>query len=121
VKELLLFVLLRRNKKPRQSSRSKQASIPAKAPSPYAAVSIKPGNSPCEAVKRIAGERYLKSEAPSLPLADCDHPPCHCLYVHHEDRRDGAQDRRLPNSLSERLFAQSREERRKRRGRRKTD
>ena len=34
--------------------------------------------------------RYLSSEAPLLPLDQCDRPDqCECRYRHYEDRRDG--------------------------------
>lgn len=128
MKELLLILIvacvvffIARRKKAGKDPRNKPVSDKTTAPSPFAAVSIKPGESPCEAASRILNKRYLRAEAPSLPLADCDHARCDCLYVHHDDRRDDEDDRRLPNSLSEQLYSQSKKERRARRGRRKTD
>lgn len=128
MKELLLILIvacvvffIARRKKAGKNPRTRPVSGKTTAPSPFAAVSIKPGKSPCDAASRILHKRYLRAEAPPLPLADCDHARCDCLYVHHEDRRDDENDRRLPNSLSERLFGQTQKERRTRRGRRKTD
>lgn len=128
MKELLLILIvvcvvfaIARRKKSGKKSRKVPTSDKAKAPSLFAAVSIKPGKFPCDAAARILHKRYLTADAPPLPLADCDHARCDCLYVHHDDRREDENDRRLPNSLSERLFGQTQKERRTRQGRRKTD
>ncbi len=61
----------------------------------YHAVSIKPGAYACSAANDIAGQRFLASEAPSLPLPDCDAADCECHFTHHNDRRSG-KDRRSP-------------------------
>lgn len=61
----------------------------------FHAVSIKPGAFACRAANEIAGQRILASEAPSIPLPDCDATECNCHFVHHEDRRSG-KDRRSP-------------------------
>lgn len=59
----------------------------------YAAVSVDPGRQACRAAKKLEGERFLSTEAPSLPLADCDESTCGCHYRKHEDRR-ADEDRR---------------------------
>ena len=61
----------------------------------YHAVSIRPGSYACSAVNEIAGERFLASEAPELPLPGCTAVKCECHFVHHRDRRTG-KDRRSP-------------------------
>ncbi len=61
---------------------------------PYAAVSIRPGNSACAAAKALRERRFLPQEAPITPLADCNSPHCDCRYVHYADRRSGDDDRR---------------------------
>jgi hypothetical protein len=61
----------------------------------YHAVSIKPGAYACSAANDMAGQRFLASEAPSLPLPDCNAAGCECHFTHHEDRRSG-KDRRSP-------------------------
>ena len=63
--------------------------------SKYHAVSIKPGAYACSAANDLAGDRFLASEAPSLPLPDCDAAECDCHFTHHKDRRTG-KDRRSP-------------------------
>ncbi|HSM29748.1 MAG TPA: hypothetical protein VK854_03535 [Woeseiaceae bacterium] len=63
--------------------------------SKYHAVSIKPGTYACSAANDLAGERFLASEAPSLPLPGCDATECDCHFTHHKDRRTG-KDRRSP-------------------------
>lgn len=63
--------------------------------SAYHAVSIKMSSSACQAAKDIAGQRFLSSVAPQLPLPDCDAAECHCRFAHHTDRRSG-KDRRSP-------------------------
>ena len=63
--------------------------------SKYHAVSIKPGAYACSAANDLAGDRFLASEAPSLPLPGCDADDCDCHFTHHKDRRIG-KDRRSP-------------------------
>jgi hypothetical protein len=61
----------------------------------YHAVSIKPGAYACSAANEIAGQRFLATEAPNLPLPGCDAAECDCHFTHHNDRRTG-KDRRSP-------------------------
>ena len=61
----------------------------------YHAVSIKPGAYACSAANDIAGQRFLATEAPNLPLPGCDAAECECHFTHHDDRRTG-KDRRSP-------------------------
>ena len=63
--------------------------------SKFHAVSVKPGAYACSAANNIAGQRFLASQAPSLPLPECDASECDCHFVHHNDRRTG-KDRRSP-------------------------
>jgi hypothetical protein len=51
------------------------------------AVTIEPGRKACEAARKADGVRFLATEAPRLPLADCDAPACTCHYRHYDDRR----------------------------------
>ena len=53
----------------------------------YHAVSIKPGAYACSAANEIAGQRFLATEAPNLPLPGCDAAECDCHFTHHNDRR----------------------------------
>ena len=61
----------------------------------YHAVSIKPGAYACNEANEIAGDRFLASEAPEIPLPGCTSSNCECHFVHHKDRR-GGKDRRSP-------------------------
>jgi hypothetical protein len=61
----------------------------------YHAVSIKPGAYACSAANEMAGERFLATEAPEIPLPGCQSSNCECHFVHHNDRRAG-KDRRSP-------------------------
>ncbi len=80
----------------RPGDRREQGTPPAlKNKSKYHAVSIKPGAYACSAANRMAGQRFLASQAPDLPLPDCDTAECDCHFVHHNDRRSG-KDRRSP-------------------------
>ena len=63
--------------------------------SKFHAVSIKPGAYACRAANETAGQRFLASEAPTLPLPACDAAECDCHFNHHNDRRAG-KDRRSP-------------------------
>jgi hypothetical protein len=63
--------------------------------SKFHAVSVKPGAYACMAANTLAGQRFLASQAPNLPLPDCDAANCECHFIHHDDRRTG-KDRRSP-------------------------
>lgn len=48
----------------------------------------------CAAAKTTAGRRFLATEAPLLPLTDCDRrDQCQCRYRHFPDRRKGPRRR----------------------------
>ena len=49
------------------------------------------GINPCGAVRAIAEKRFLSSEAPILPLPDCDSDECRCVYKRFDDRRVDAR------------------------------
>ena len=86
-------------------------------------------NQPCRAALKLRDHAFLSSEAPPLPLPECDRREgCHCEYSTHDDRRDG-HDRRypaedivasddlvLPDSA---VLTKDRREKKERRGRRK--
>ena len=72
----------------RVSGRSKGGTV-------YHAVSIKPGAYACTQANEMAGERFLATKAPELPLDGCMSSNCECRFVHHDDRRTG-KDRRSP-------------------------
>jgi hypothetical protein len=88
----------------------------------YRCVGIQPADPlmACDAVKGIAGQRFLPGQAPKLPLPDCMVDRCSCRYVHFDDRRGGS--RRAATGIQvRRLQPMDWEERRHNRGRRKTD
>ncbi len=45
----------------------------------------------CRAVHAFAGQRILSSEAPRLPVPDCNVAECACRFQHHADRRGGVR------------------------------
>ena len=71
----------------------------------YRAVSIKCGKNPCSAGKRMEGKRVLVGQFPKIPLSGCDAKKCECTYVHHADRRSGADRRDVIRSRSNDNFA----------------
>ena len=66
--------------------------------SSYHAVSIKFKSRACMAAKTIEGQRFLSSEAPRLPLPECDVTDCQCHFAHHKDRRVSKDRRNVFNS-----------------------
>lgn len=51
-------------------------------------IAIEPGGRACEAVRELAGQRYLSEDAPRLPLDECQCvQDCRCVYRHYPDRR----------------------------------
>lgn len=56
--------------------------------SSYHAVEIQRTERACEASRGTIGKRFLSTEAPPLPLSQCDRPnACRCSYRHFSDRR----------------------------------
>ena len=78
-----------------EERKERRTSPALKNSSKYHAVSVKPGAYACSAANNIAGQRFLASQAPTLPLPDCDADQCECHFMHHNDRRTG-KDRRSP-------------------------
>ena len=102
--------------------------FPAQAISPsssnhnaYEAVSIHPYKDRCTDAQQVAGQRFLSSEAPPLPLENCTSEKCHCVYMHHSDRRSGTDRRANHNSSEEFLTARGSQNRRSSHGRRASD
>lgn len=76
-------------------------------------------NSSCDAVQALKGQRFLSTDAPRLPLLECTSPEtCSCVYRKYADRRTGPR-REMDSSGLRRSSPNP--ERRRRRGRRKTD
>lgn len=48
----------------------------------------------CDAAKLLQDRVFLATDAPSLPLPECDHSSCRCRYEYLDDRRQ--EDRRSP-------------------------
>lgn len=89
-------------------------------PSHWHAVAIRPKGQCCEAVQACRSARYLSSDAPRLPLAECSTADtCTCVYKHHADRR--AQPRRQDEKDGLRRSGKVGQERRLSGDRRKTD
>lgn len=88
---------------------------------PFHAVAIRAGKQCCAEAKMMKGQRFLSSDAPILPLAECRAAQCNCVYQHFDDRRSRL-DRRDPYGLRTASWEQpDQAERRGRRGRRYTD
>ncbi|MGI9331144.1 MAG: hypothetical protein ACR2QB_10565 [Gammaproteobacteria bacterium] len=66
---------------------------PSKKAKRYYGVYVQIDNNPCEAVRAISEDRYLSTEAPRLPLANCNREKCRCMLQPTNDRRAG-HDRR---------------------------
>ena len=69
--------------------------------SPFQAVSIHGYAHNCVAVEAVRGKRYLSAETPLLPLEGCGSGDCHCIYLHHMDRRSGNRGRRFAPAYDE--------------------
>jgi len=63
--------------------------------SEYHAVAIRIQPYACDAARKLEGKRFLASEAPRLPLPECDRDRCDCRFQHYADRRSRG-DRRSP-------------------------
>ena len=87
----------------------------------HSAVSVKPhGTEACQSVQDINGQRFLCSEAPTLPLESCDrYDQCKCKYEKWDDRRQ--EDRRYFGAGIANQFYHEEEKRSQHPGRRSTD
>jgi len=74
---LVLFFIIRKKKTPAKKI------VHGK----YHCVTVAYPKNACNAVKRLKDQRILSSEAPVLPLAECDKNECNCRFHHHEERR----------------------------------
>jgi hypothetical protein len=94
---LVIWLVFRRYQaRKREQAEASSRSASPRRKSPYHAVSIRVGRSACLAAKTLEGRRYLATEAPQLPLAECSmSASCECRFIHHDDRRSG-RDRRSP-------------------------
>ena len=101
----------------KQAARSKVAHKATE----YHAVSIRVPGAACDAAKALKGQRFLSSEAPLLPLADCDAAECSCTFAHHADRRAGDDRRGLYGGVAGSSTGSHPVEQRKSGERRKSD
>jgi hypothetical protein len=108
-------LLERREPKPYTQIKLKHVGAPQ--PSPYRAVSVRPGPVSCQAAKQFGNLRFFLRKAPRLPLPECNCESCNCSYVHHADRRRGYDRRETLESSPAAAIV----ERRLRSGRRSTE
>ena len=88
---------------------------------PYQAVSIHAYSQGCSAAESLKGKRFLATGTPLLPLEDCASAECHCVYVHHADRRSGNGGRRTALDTAEQQLIPGQQDRRQGGGRRNSD
>jgi hypothetical protein len=88
----------------------------------FRGIAVLPGQPCCGAAQALGGKRLLMSKAPRLPLDECDRAgTCRCRYRKFPDRRDDSGDRRVLGVNSASIWTAETLDRRKTRGRRKTD
>ncbi len=92
---LLWYLIMRRSAGSDDSKQAQPERRQLQSKGNFHAVSIKFDADACLHAKALQGRRFLASEAPNLPLDNCDAAKCNCRFVHHEDRRSG-KDRRSP-------------------------
>jgi len=93
---ILLLLLFRRT----QATTSKRPPRPnrlgkAKPDPQFHAVSLRTSGDACEAAKSMEGGRFPSSAALRIPLPECDEPACKCHFIHHKDRREGGDRRKI--------------------------
>ncbi len=112
-----VFWLWRRNTED-QTALGRADAVTAKTAA-FESVSIQPGLDACSAVWLLVGDRYLRNEAPKLPVAACDKARCECRFNEHEDRREPGERRDPADVPGEN--AEEGAEHRSSRGRRRED
>jgi hypothetical protein len=88
---------------------------------PYRAASVLVQGCACNGAKAIRGKRYLIADVPIIPLPECNQSQCQCRYVRHEDRRKKDERRALYSLQSDLYAVNEKSDRRRGRGRRKSD
>ncbi|MFT6288920.1 MAG: hypothetical protein ACJA09_003686 [Alcanivorax sp.] len=96
---VLVFLFVKKQKP------TKLESKPNRRINPYKAVAVCCDESACDRAKALIGKRFLVSDTPLLPLLDCTSQKCNCTYIHHPDRRDFEEDRRLFSTLKASVFS----------------
>lgn len=81
----------------RRRAEARSVSSASETQQPYRCVAIRPGQEACQAVRNLAGRRFLGRAAPPLPLDNCAVASCRCRYDHFADRRE--DERRHSNAL----------------------
>lgn len=114
---LVAWYIVRQGGKETETTGDRRVSDPDADSTQYHAVSLKVGSYACNAAKAIAGQRFLATEAPKIPLPDCSAADgCTCRFVHHKDRRSG-KDRRSPFTSGGFAAASGKFEKERRQGR----
>jgi hypothetical protein len=102
----------------RQQLRKTQHIVVTK--SPWRAVSVVAKGKACSSALALKGVRTLCREASRLPLSDCTNPDtCICVFRKFDDRRAGP--RRNEDETGPRKYVQPPNDKRAKRGRRKSD
>lgn len=101
---VVLIWFLSRRSKTKSKSTNKHSSPATKRKKDFHAVSIQICPQACAAAKQLRDKRFLSSQAPMLPLSDCNVKDCKCKFVHHQDRRSH-EDRRFPSVTMQNVFA----------------
>jgi hypothetical protein len=97
---IVLLVLSKRSEKTSEKRPTATTEARSMTTTKFHAVSIQSASSGCDAAKSVEGKRFLSSAAPRLPLPECDAHNCRCRFVHHADRRSGADRRgRVPSNV----------------------
>jgi hypothetical protein len=109
--------------KSRSAPRAQPVTVaPMRVVGQFSAVSIVTTSACCDAGQQLAGKTFLLAQAPRLPLAECTRPDeCRCRFQKHADRRGADPERRVMQSMWHTNAWDDGGERRKKRGRRKSD
>ena len=105
-----------------QRLRNQDKQNPGATDFPYRAAEIVVEENACDAVRPLAGNRFLLDDVPHIPLAECTSRKCTCTYVRHRDRRNKYQERRAEfSALTNAYVTTGNSERRASGGRRADD
>lgn len=90
---IALVAMSRRGQKAIETTPPVRRLSPASTQRQFHAVSLQIAESACSAAQEIAGKRFLAAAAPRIPLPECNATECKCRFIHHADRRSGAERR----------------------------
>lgn len=105
-------VMLYISKQKSATGQTRESATTSRASSPFASVKMCCDRHACAPAQAMRDQVFLASEAPTLPLAQCDATHCQCRYAKTSDRRATGGRRAMDIGIQPLIFdgAENRED-----------